>query len=421
MGFWQHIAGYFRRSKEAATSGELRRGAAPLWLYQVDGLGLRVATVYRCVKFLSESVANLPVQYLRLKDGIFVDTTDHRLDYLLNIQPDPAYNAFDFWRQVIINLLLDGNAYIVPFYIPGTFELDRLAICDRHTVTHDTLNDTYTISDATNGVYGTFAENEVIHIKGMPGQDSKQGSSVLSYARMTLAIAQSGDAETHNRFANGGSVRGIITNDKSVGGFGEYADKELEALASKMESFFGGGGNITSIPGKADFTQISLSSVDMQFLESRKFTVLEICRFFGVHPSFVFSDTSSNYKSAEQANVAFLSHTLNPMLRNIEIELRRKLLAPSRACKFKFEFDRRGLHACDLDGMMNYRIKLLQTGTTVNEVRRLDNLPPVEAGDAVLVSANLKSITEIGQPAPAAEPVEDNNNIDESDQKNEEE
>lgn len=422
MGFWQHIAGYFRRSKEAATSGELRRGAAPLWLYQVDGLGLRVATVYRCVKFLSESVANLPVQYLRLKDGIFVDATDHRLDYLLNIQPDPAYNAFDFWRQVIINLLLEGNAYIVPFYIPGTFELDRLAICGRHTVTHDTLNDTYTVSDSTNGVYGTFAENEVIHIKGMPGQDSKQGVSVLSYARMTLAIAQSGDAETHNRFANGGSVRGLITNDKSVQGFGSYADEELESLAKKLGSFFDGGGNITSIPDKADFTQISLSSVDMQFLESRKFTVLEICRFFGVHPSFVFSDTSSNYKSAEQANVAFLSHTLNPMLRNIEIELRRKLLAPSRACKFKFEFDRRGLHACDLDGMMNYRIKLLQTGTTVNEVRRLDNLPPVEAGDAVLVSANLKSITEIGMPAAAAEPVEDNNdNNDESDQKNEEE
>lgn len=421
MGFWQHIAGYFRRSKEAAASGELRRGGAPLWLYSVDGLGLRVATVYRCVKFLSESVANLPVQYLRLKDGIFVDATDHRLDYLLNIQPDPAYNAFDFWRQVIINLLLDGNAYIVPFYIPGTFEFDRLAICGRHTVTHDTLNDTYTISDSINGVYGTFAENEVIHIKGMPGQDSKQGVSVLSYARLALAIAQSGDAETHNRFANGGSVRGLITNDKSVGGFGEYADKELEVLAKKLGSFFDGGGNITSIPGKADFTQISLSSVDMQFLESRKFTVLEICRFFGVHPSFVFSDTSSNYKSAEQANVAFLSHTLNPMLRNIEIELRRKLLAPSRACKFKFEFDRRGLHACDLDGMMNYRLKLLQTGTTVNEVRRLDNLPPVEAGDVVLVSANLKSITEIGMPTAAAEPVKDNNNIDESNQKNEEE
>lgn len=422
MGFLQHITGYFRRSKKVATPGELRRGAVPFWLYQADGLGLQVATVYRCVKFLSESVANLPVRYLRLKDGIFADATDHRLDYLLNIQPDRAHNAFDFWRQVVINLLLDGNAYIVPFYIPGTFELDRLALCDRHTVTHDTLNDTYKISDATNGVYGTYAENEVIHFKGMPGQDSKRGVSVLNYARLTLAIAQSGDAETHTRFANGGSVRGLITNDKSVQGFGEYADDELESLASKIGSFFDGGGNITSIPGKADFTQISLSSVDMQFLESRKFTVLEICRFFGVHPSFVFSDTSSNYKSAEQANVAFLSHTLNPMLRNIEIELRRKLLAPSRACKFKFEFDRRGLHACDLDGMMNYRIKLLQTGTTVNEVRRLDNLPPVEAGDAALVSANLKSVTEIGKPTVAAEPVEDNNdNNDESDQKNEEE
>lgn len=415
---WHHITGFFRRDKNVAALDGLRSGAVPLWFYP-QGIGLTVATVYRCVKFLSESVANLPVRYLRCKDGIFVDAADRHLDYLLNIQPDSAYNAFDFWRQVIMNLLLEGNAYIVPFYSKVSLSLDRLALCSRGTVTHDTLNDTYTVSDATNGICGTFGENEIIHIKGMPGRDSKKGVSVLTYARLTLNIAQSGDEETHNRFANGGSVRGIITNDRSVDGFGDYADNQLAALAKRLSAFFSGGGSITSIPGKADFTQISLSSVDMQFLESRKFTVLEICRFFGVHPSFVFSDTSSNYKSAEQANVAFLSHTLNPMLRNIETELRRKLVSPGLAHKYKFEFDRRGLHACDLDGMMNYRIKLLQTGTTVNEVRRLDNLPPVEDGDAVLVSANLKSITEISAPPQKAAPDTDNN--DENDDRQDEE
>ena len=142
----------------------------------------------------------------------------------------------------------------------------------------------------------------------------------------------------------------------------------------------------------------------MQFLETRKFSVREICRFFGVHPSFVFDDTSNNYKSAEMANVAFLTNTLNPLLRKIEVELHRKLVAPSLCCKRKFQFDRRGLYACDLDSRVKYQAQTIAAGLyTVNEWRQEENKPAVEGGDTVMVSANLKSIEEqTTQPEPQA-------------------
>ena len=145
----------------------------------------------------------------------------------------------------------------------------------------------------------------------------------------------------------------------------------------------------------------------MQFLETRKFSVREICRFFGVHPSFVFDDTSNNYKSAEMANVAFLSNTLNPILRKIETELHRKLVAPSLCCKRKFQFDRRGVYACDLDSKIKYQAQTIAAGLyTVNEWRREENKPAVEGGDTVLVSANLKGITEAGKAAEPQKQVE---------------
>ena len=74
------------------------------------------------------------------------------------------------------------------------------------------------------------------------------------------------------------------------------------------------------------------------------------------------------------------------------------------------------MFACDLNGMMNYGTKLLQLGTTVNEVRRMNNLTPVEGGDIVLVSANLRGINEIGvqpQQQPEAPENKDNDNGDE--------
>lgn len=379
-----------------------------------------VATVFRCVKLLSESVANLPVQYLRRRGGIFVDAGDARLDYLLNVQPDRALNAFDFWRQVVQELLLDGNAYIVPVYNPVSMGLDRLALCGRGTVSHDTINDTYDIYDLANGIGGCYSEDEVIHIKGMTLRDSKRGVSVLTYARLTVDIAATGDRETRNRFTNGGNVRGIVSNDTSVRGFGEYQDKQLEATAENLDSRFQGGERIVSLPGQVDFKQISLSSVDMEFLASRKFTVIEICRFFSVPPTFVYADTSNNYKTVEQADVDFLSHTLNPLLRNIETELRRKLVAPSVCHKYKFKFNRAELFASDLGGMMEYRTKLLQIGTTINEVRRMDDLPPVEGGDQVMVSANLRGINEIGvQPQQLETPQNNDNDKDDNEDEKE--
>ena len=405
MGFWSFIKEYFRREtkKVGEATGAARTGATPLFVYGAQ-TAMSIATVFRCVKLLSESVANLPVQYVKRKEGVFVDAGDSRIDYLLNVQPDYTINAFDFWRQVVQELLLDGNAYIVPIYNIASMKLDRLALCGRGTVSHDAINDRYEVYDAEHAIYGTFNENEIIHIKGLTLRDSKKGVSVLRYARHTMGIAVTGDQETQNRFANGGNVRGIVSNDRSLKGFGEYQDEQLKKTAENIDNRFQNGERIVSLPGQVDFKQISLSSTDMQFLES--------CRFFSVPPTFVYADTSNNYKTVEQADVDFLSHTLNPLLRNIETELRRKLIAPSLCHKYKFKFDRRELFACDLNGMMNYGTKLLQIGTTVNEVRRMNNLTPVDGGDTVMVSANLRGINEIGAQVPKTPEVPENNTDD---------
>lgn len=420
--------------EDAATPSAVRTGDYTQLLGYYGGVNaaLSIATVYRCVNLLSESVANLPLQYMRLKDGIFVEDTNSRLHYLLTVQPDSAISAFDFWAQVVENILLDGNAYIVPMYNTASMDIERLALCRRGTVSHDVYNDTYTVCDEVGGIYGTFEENEILHFRGL-SIDGKNGISVLNYARLTLDIGTSGDGETLNRFRNGGNVRGLITNERGITGYGVYQDNELQKVATDIDAKFSKGGRIVSLPGRVDFKQISLSSTDMQFLESRKFTVREICRFFGVHPSFVFDDTSNNYKSAEMANVAFLSNTLNPILRKIENELHRKLIAPSLCCKRKFQFDRRGLYACDLDSRVKYQMQTIQTGLyTVNEWRREENKPPVEGGDTVLVSANLRNIVEpqnsesdAPQQEPGQEPQqnkepqnEDNNNSDEGKEPN---
>ena len=409
MGFFTYIRNFFSRGAAVkapakAQSSTPRTGGS----YDYDALvsfmggenAMRVATVYRCVNHLADAVANLPVQYMRRKGDIFVEDINSRFYQLLNFQPDESMSAIDFWQQVIRYMLLQGNAYIVPVYNPATMEVERLALVNPAAVSHDVYNDLYTISDLIAGISGVYHEDEIIHIKNF-SLDGRQGVSTLTYARITTGTASAGDKETLDRFVNGGSVRGIVSNDSSVRGFGEYQDKDLEKTAVDLDGRFRGGERIVSLPGQVQFSPISLSSADMQFLETRKFGVREICRFFGVHPSFVFDDTSNNYKSAEMANVAFLNNTLNPILRKIENELLRKLIAPSLWTKRKFIFDRSGIYACDLESRVRYQNQTIAAGLyTVNEWRAKENRPPVDGGDTVLVSANLKSINDIntGQP-----------------------
>ena len=402
-GYFKGIVSYLRDAVSSGSkddSGDTgpRTGISYEDIFLSTSPALCISTAYRCVRLLSESVANLPILYKRQRGGVYETVTTGTIPYLLTVKPDVTLNAFDFWRMVIVELLCAGNAYIVPVYDDYAREYWRLALCGRGTVSHDYITDIYTVNDIENGISGKFHSDEIIHFKGMPGRNPKTGVSVLTSARVSLRIAQAGDKETLNRFQTGGKVRGIITNDRSVKGFGGPQDKELRKtavdVAERLEEQ-----NIVSIPNDADFRQISMSSADMQFLESRKFTVREICRFFGVHPSFVFDDTSNNYKSAEMANVAFLSNTLNPMLRQIENELLCKLVPSTLAMKRKFEFDRSSLYACDLNSRVQYISKMIGAGLlTVNEARSLDGRAPVENGDKVLVSANLKGIEELTQP-----------------------
>ena len=395
MGFLDKLIDRFKRENSktnTAAAGYNPRAGAVSLLPQYGAAPLNIAAVYRCVEILSNSVANLPLQYLKERNGVFRTDTDARLHYLLAVQPNENMNAFDFWAQVVRYMLLHGNAYIIPQYDAGSMDFSRLILCTPGSVSHDTYNNKYTVTDVKAGVSMTLDESEIIHIKNYT-KDGKNGLSTLSFARTTLDITSTGDKETLNRFANGGNVRGIVSNDTSVRGFGEYQDKELEKTATDLDGRFRNGERIVSLPGQVQFSAISISSTDMQFLETRKFTVREICRFFNVPPQLVYDATAENYKTAELTNVAFLSNSLNPILRRIENELQRKIVAPSLCCKRKIQFDRRGLYACDLDSKVKYIAQTIAAGVyTVNEWRKEENQAPVEGGDTVLISANLRRL-----------------------------
>lgn len=193
MGFnWLNIGGLLRRREVSSESAEGSgtaasasrvRGGVQVFSSFGGGDALAVAAVYRCAALLSDSVAGLRLRYMALHNGRYVEEVNSPLHYLLTVQPQPEMSAFAFWSDVVMQMLMEGNAYIYPRRVMG--EVTDLVLCHRHSVSHDTLNNTYTVSDAYNGVYGTFGEDEMIHLF-LHTSDGRRGESVLTHARRTM-------------------------------------------------------------------------------------------------------------------------------------------------------------------------------------------------------------------------------------------
>lgn len=407
------IFNIFRRSAELKNvtpegmNGTVVPSVEPVRLDSSE-LALTLSTVYRCAAFLSDSVAKLPLLVERNRGGIF-RAEDTPLARLVRLSPNEYTGAFDFWRQTVFNMLFQGEAYIIPIY--GTLSSCplRLVLCGPGTAARTALG-RYLVNDTEQGIRGEFEEANIVRIKwkSLNGID---GVSVIRYASTTMSIAGTADRNTLDTFASGGTTMGFITNESGVPGYGEYQTGALEDMAAEIARGIRRKDRVVAIGGKADYHNFSMTAADMQALETRKFTVREICRFFGVHPSFVFDDTSLNYKSAENAYSSFLSDTLQPILVQIETELNRKLFVETQFGKRRFRFAADEMFAADPESRVRYIGKRIETGTmTPNEARAAMGMLPVEGGDVPLISANLRPLGEI----PAQANTEPDKNTDDN-------
>lgn len=375
---------------------------------------MKLAAVYRCVDILSGSIASLPLQLKIKRNGVFQLAENNDINYLLSVKANRRLTAYDLIQNSIIQMVNCGNAYILPQYISG--ELDELILLSPHTATYDVHGDKYHVNDVINGIVGIYDSDEIIHLRNMSLDGGYTGISTIQYGSRVMSVAANADERTLDSFKPGNMLKGFISGDGDSGvkGFGEMQDNQLEDVKERITSEVNSGKGIFRIPGAAKFNQLSISSTDLQLLETRKFSVLDICRFYGVHPDKVFAGQSQNYKASEMSNQSFLSDTLQPYLRKIESEFTAKLIPKSQALNMKIEFDVESLLLTSLEQRSNYIEKTIQNGVySLNYWRAKMGQKPVSGGDDLMMSMNVAPInsdkfTKSSQNLPPK--TEDNNN-----------
>lgn len=348
-----------------------------------------VACVKRCVEVKCGAVSSLGLHlFRRVSDGGHVwyeDMPGHPLDILLTGVPNHRQNAYNFLWDIVYQLEMNGNAYVVPVYRGGILA-ELIPIPDNAGVTYDRNSGTYTVDDVYDNIYDVFSEDEIIHLRTY-SRDGFLGTPVIALARKVLAIAMKTYAQQNDLFTPGSTLRGfIIGDDGMVTGFGELQDDQLETVTKRIRSELQKTSHLHYLPGSMKFVPTGMTPADLQLLDSMKLVNLEICRFFGVPPTQVFQDSNVNYKSSESSQSIFLTSTLVPLLRQIETEFTVKLLTPSQRKRQCIKFDLNDYYQSDPAVQATALGNLVQKGImTPNDARQRLGLKPVESGDKLYV------------------------------------
>ena len=353
-------------------------------------MAMKLAAVYRCTSIVSGTVGSLPLLLKKKVGGYWETVEEGNIPILLGLRPNPRQTRFDMMRNAIIQILNQGNAYIYPEWSESG-ELKSLTLLAPNTCTYDKDTNTYMVNDFTNNISGTFEGDQMIHLRNLSTDGGYLGVSTLRYAAKVLRISSKSDDKSEEVFGPKGTRKGFITgSDDLVKGVGLYQDAQVENVAARVDSELSAGKSIMNLPSGTDFKALDLSPADTQLLQSKQFGVLEICRFYGVHPDKVFAGQSTNYKASEMSQVLFMSDTLQQILTQISLEFTSKLILPSQYGKYKIEFSMEDYYSTDLMTMATFTEKNIASGIwTINEARQKRGYAPVEGGDDLLMSANL--------------------------------
>lgn len=352
---------------------------------------MQVSAVFACVELLSQTVSTLPLYVYRddADGGRHPDKTS-RLWTLLHDRPNAWMTPCEFLSAMVVNRLLRGNAYA---QVVRDREGDLVALVplspDQMEVSVIEGGEVYTYYQ--DGVTTVLAPENVIHWKGVG--NGYIGLSKLEYMRASTNEAVNAQDNATKLFGKNSKPSGVLQTDSLLD------DKQI---ATVKKRFAGMATNPASglyiVDRGLKYSQLSLSPADAQLLESRKFSVEEICRWFGVPGVLVNMSGQTTWGSGiEQIVEGFHKFTVAPLCKQLEQALARRLIGVNDTgvtIEFKYE----GFLRSTPEKRAAYYSTMVQNGgMTRNEIRRLENLPPVAGGDELTVQSNLVPIDKLGK------------------------
>lgn len=367
---------------------------------------MQITAVYACIRVLSESIAQLPLQLYKYEDGKRVKATEHPLYFLLHSEPNPEMTSFNWREAMMMHMLVFGNCYSQKIF-DGSGNVKALypLMADKMKLSRDKnkqLYYEYTYSDLEADTYKSkdktviLEPREVFHVPGM-GFDGLIGYSPLALAKNAVGTGLACEKYGAKFFNNSAIPTGVLEHPNVL-------DQEAaERLRENWNSIYGGSnsaGKVAVLEQGMSYKPISITPEQVQFLQTRKFQTGEIARIFRVPPHMIGDLERSTYANIEQQSLEFVKYTLDPWLTRWEQAIQRSLLKPEEKSTYYARFNVDGLLRGDYQSRMNgYALGRQNGWYSTNDIRNLENMElvdPEDGGDLYLINGNMTKLNEAG-------------------------
>lgn len=365
-----------------------------------DERALQISTVWACVRLISTVTSCLPLDVFETKnDNRAKVGLDNPLARLLRYSPNQYMTAQEFRECMTMQLAFYGNAYAL---VERNGAGDVISLLPLNSVNMDVRLEGKKIvyRYKRDAEYANFNQKEIFHLKGF-GFNGLVGMSPIAFATKTAGVAVAMEDQQREFYANGAKSPKILSTGDKV-----LSKVQRDQLEENFKEIAGGPVKKRLWILEADFKaeDIGVSPQDAETMASRKFQVSEIARFFGVPPHLVgdVEKSTSWGTGIEQQNLGFLQYTLAPYLTRWEQTIWRWLVKPTDIGRIHAEHNLDGLLRGDSASRATFMTTLVNSGQrTVNEMRRLDNMPPLPGGDVATRQSQNVPITELGNKNPA--------------------
>ena len=392
---------FFRSSGSRAKLTEDTAGRDERTARMTPDAAMQLATVWACVRLLSETIGTLPLGIYRKDDkGRRSAASDHALYGLLHDSPNADMSAAEFWEACVACICLWGNFYAEKVLSAGGLSALNFLQPQLMEVKRDRFGARVYVYNDPKG-QRTLREDDLFHVRGF-GVGDDVGLSPISYARTTLGLASDTDSAAIAAFRNGIRPAGwLVVPGKPT------AEQKEELRKTFLDPITGpNASNRAAILEQGldwkPFTGMPVA--DLQLLQGRSFNVEELCRWFRVPPFMVgHTEKSSSWGTGlEQQMIGFLTFSLRPYLTRIEQAVKKQLIAPAERGKVYAEFNLEGLLRADSAGRAALYNTYAQNGVmTRDEMRAKENLPPLPGGDKLTVQSNMIPLDQLGASNPS--------------------
>ncbi len=363
---------------------------------------LKEATVYACVRILSEAIAKLPLKVYRETRTGNEKAPEHYLYPLLKVRPNPHMTAYDMIRAVEGQRNLHGNGYIAPEFVTsgpdrgkirGLWPIDSKAVqiwIDDKELFGKRNRVWYVVRAGNEEV--RLKPDEIIHLKAMT-LDGIVGISPIEHLRWLVEAGAAGTRHVREFFKQGLQAKGLI---HYTGDLNQEAEERFRTRFEQMASGLKNAHRVALLPIGYNFQPLELSMTDAQFLETAQLTARQIANAFGVRMHQLGDLSRATHTNIEQQQREFYADTLQAIVTQYEQELTYKLFMLSEIEEgYYVKFNVDSIVRSDIKTRYeSYRVGVQGGFLKPNEVRAWEELPPEPGGDQLWINRAMQPLAD---------------------------